>query len=95
MNKNELKAKRKDFEILYAIGTYTQKEIAEKVGISPQTICDWVKESPTTKYIKIKQNLITQLEKISNTPEGNETLITNYLNNIIKLDTLIKKTIRE
>ncbi|MDH8700857.1 DNA-binding transcriptional regulator LsrR (DeoR family) [Dysgonomonadaceae bacterium PH5-43] len=91
MNKKELNIKKKEFEKLYFTGKYTQKEIAEKIGISKVSIFKWIKDLPATKYIKIRTNLVQELERLSADPQGNEDLIFRYIENLNLLDTMIRK----
>ena len=92
MNKREIDIKKKEFEKLYFTGKYTQKEIAEKIGISKPSITKWVKDLPSTKYIKTRANLARELARLSANPKGNEDLIFRYIENLNLLDTMIRKT---
>ena len=91
MDKKELDTKRKEFEKLYFTGKYSQKEIAENIGISRQSIVKWVRDLPETKYSKIRLNLAKELERLSTNPKGNEDLIFRYIENLNLLDTMIRK----
>lgn len=83
--------KRKELVKLYLSSKYTQKEIAIKIGVSEQTIVKWVKEVPAIQYAKIRFHLAKELERLSRHPEGNEDMIFKYIDNIHKLDTMIRK----
>jgi len=85
MDKKGLDTKRKEFEKLYFTGKYSQKEIAEKIGISRQSIVKWVRGLPETI------NLAKELERLSTNPKGNEDLIFRYIENLNLLDTMIRK----
>ncbi len=56
MKNIELINKRKEFVKLYFSGKYTQKEIADIINISEQSIVKWVKEIPAVQYAKIRSN---------------------------------------
>jgi len=91
MDKVENKNKKKEFVKLFLSSKYTQKEIAEKLCISEQTICEWARDIPAVKYDKIRHNLTTELEILSRSPKGNEDLIFKYIDYIDKMDTMIRK----
>ena len=91
MNKKDLLNKKKQVEKLLTTGTHTQREISDITGISKVSICKWLKELPTAKYLKIRENLSSELERLSRNPSGKEELIFQYINNLNLLDTMIRK----
>jgi predicted DNA-binding protein YlxM (UPF0122 family) len=91
MDKKNLFKKKTECETLYLTGKYTHKEIAEKLEISEQSIGEWIKNIPATRYYKIRANLSKELERLSINPQGNEELIFKYISNLDILDTMIRK----
>ena len=91
MDKVEKKNKKNEFTKLFLSSKYTQKEIAEKLGISEQTICEWARSIPALKYDKIRSNLATEVEVLSRSPKGNEDLIFKYIDYLERIDTMIRK----
>lgn len=83
--------KKKEFEKLFLTGMYTQQEIAEKLSLSRVTINNWVKENPISAYMQIRKRLTKELDNLSQSPQGNEELIFKYIENLEKLDTMIRK----
>lgn len=88
----ETKDKKLKFMSLYMTGKYTQKEIAALIDVSEQSLVQWVKELPEVKYVKIRKNLVSALEELSQKPKGNEELIFKYITHIAKLDNMIRKS---
>ena len=91
MNRKESLKKKQEFEKLFVTGKYTQMEIAQKIGISAQSISKWANNLPVLSFIEIKGNLLKELLGISKNPKGNEDLIDKYLTLIERIDTMIKK----
>ena len=89
--KSELQDKQNEFAKLYLTGKYTQREIAEILGVSTVTICKWVKDTPAGYYAKTRVNLAKQLELISRNPDGKEELIFKYIEMLSLLDGMIRK----
>lgn len=83
--------KKKDFQTLFMSGKYTQKEIAERLGVSRVTINQWVRDFPATSYIRTRKALSKELERLSRSPEGNEQLIFQYIEHLDILDRMIRK----
>ena len=88
---DDITRKKKEFQKLYLTGKYTQQEIAEKIGVSRVSVNKWINEIPVIKYIKIRNNLSKELERLSLNPNGNEDLIFKYIQNLNLLDTMIRK----
>jgi transposase-like protein len=91
MQSLEQTSKRKEFIKLYLTGKYTLKDIAVKIGISSVSASKWHKEIPAVKYARIRANLSKELERLSQSPNGREELIFNYIDHINLLDTMIRK----
>ena len=91
MKKQEKDVLKKEFLRLYLTGKYNQKEIAVKLSISEQTAVYWMKHIPSIQYVRIRANLIKELERLSKKPEGNEDLIFKYITHLEKLDLMIRK----
>ncbi len=92
MKKKEEKLElEREFRRLLLTGKYTQQEIADKLGVSRPTVNIWVNNSPTATYLKVRKQLAKELERLSKSPRGNETLIFNYIQNLNLLDTMIRR----
>lgn len=88
---------------LYLDGTYTQEEIAEKVGVSRQTVCRWLKDghwdslkaSLTITPAQIISQLNRQIVEINNVigsrEEGQRFATVSEADTLAKLATAIKK----
>lgn len=88
---------------LYMDGTYTQEEIAEKVGVSRQTVCRWLKDgqwdslkaSLTITPAQIISQLNRQIVEINNVigsrEEGQRFATVSEADTLAKLATAIKK----
>ena len=88
MKAEEIKIKRKELGL-------TQKQLAEKVGVSTQTINGYEngKEIPTTKY-QILENVLNQISDIYevNEPQEEYKSMTGFDKNIINtIDEINKK----
>ncbi|MFI3298811.1 MAG: hypothetical protein R3Y49_03305 [Rikenellaceae bacterium] len=83
--------KKKEFEKLFLTGKYTQQEIAKTLSLSRVTIGKWTKENPVSTYMQIRKRLAKELDRLSQKPQGNEELIFKYIDNLGKLDTMIRK----
>lgn len=88
---NNLDDKKKQFQAMFLSGKYTQKEIADKLGVSRVSISHWVRDAPITSYIRIRKNLTKELEQLSEAPRGNEELIFKYIQHLDILDRMIRK----
>lgn len=84
---------QKEFVKLYLTGRYTQKEIAETVGISTITACKWVREIQPLKYFSIRKNLTKRLDELSlkSDYENNADRISQLISDIERIDSLIRK----
>lgn len=91
MNKND--NKRKEFKKLYLTGKCTQKAISQQVGITEKTAGKWVKEVRPTAYLEIRNQLTNDLQTLvqQHQYEENNTLITQLISNIERIDKLILK----
>ncbi len=87
----DLCEKKKEFQRLLLSGKYTQTEISQKLQVSRVTINQWVKTLPATSYIRIRKNLIKELDRLSQSPQGNEEMIFKYIQNLDILDRMIRK----
>lgn len=83
--------REKLFRKLLLSGKYTQQEMAERLGVSRVTINIWINNSPTITYLRVRRRLAKELERLSKSPKGNETLIFNYIQNLNMLDTMIRR----
>lgn len=83
--------KKKEFQKLLMQGKYTQQEIADKLQVSRVAINKWVKNLPVTTYIRVRKNLVKELDRLSEHPQGNEEMIFKYIQNIDILDRMIRK----
>lgn len=83
--------KKKQFQTLFLSGKYTQKEMAEMLGVSRVTINEWVRNYSATSYVRVRKALIKELERLSNTPQGNEDLIFQYIQHLDLLERMIRK----
>ena len=88
---NKLIEQKKEFQKLYLTGKYTQSEIAGKLGVSRVTVNQWIKELPITAYLKIRKSLIKELDRLAESPRGNEELIFRYIQHLDILDKMIRK----
>ena len=91
MDKQELENKRKEFVKLFLTAKFTQKEIADKLGISYVSANKWAQSIPAAQYARIRANLASELEKMSKKPNGNEDLIFRYIEHLNMLDSMIRK----
>lgn len=82
---------RKEFSKMILTGKQTQKEVAEILGISRVTANKWTKDIPAVKYWRIRANLASELELLSKHPKGNEQLIFSYIEQLERLDSMIRK----
>lgn len=89
--KQEAIQKRLEFQRLYLTGKYTQLEIAIKLGVSRATINAWVQDFPVPAYTRIIKRLTKELERLSQTPAGNEDLIFQYIVHLEKLESIVRK----
>lgn len=87
----DLCEKKKEFQRLLLSGKYTQTEISQKLQVSRVTVNQWVKTLPATSYIRIRKNLIKELDRLSQSPQGNEEMIFKYIQNLDILDRMIRK----
>lgn len=83
--------KKKRFQTLFMSGKLTQQEIADELNVSRVTINQWVRDYPATSYIKTRRNLAKELERLSQSPQGNEDLIFRYIQHLDILDRMIRK----
>lgn len=83
--------KKKEFQKLLMQGKYTQQEIADKLQVSRVAINKWIKNLPVTTYIRVRKNLVKELDRLSEHPQGNEEMIFKYIQNIDILDRMIRK----
>jgi len=60
-----LNNKRNEFVKLHKAGFYTQKQIAEKIGISQQTACEWKKDLPEIQLIEVQKRLVRELQRLT------------------------------
>ena len=67
---------------MYLTGKYRQKEIADIIGVSEQSIVLWIKELPVIQYSKIRINLAKELERLSRNPSGRGVDIFQYISNL-------------
>lgn len=88
---NDIETKKKRFQELFMSGKFTQKEIANELGVSRVTINQWVKDFSATSYIRARKHLTKELERLSKTPQGNEDLIFKYIQHLDLLDRMIRK----
>lgn len=86
-----IKDKRKRFLTMYLSGNYKQEEMAQKLNVSRVTISKWMRDDPTTLYIRIRKNLARELDRLSQNPSGNEEMIFQYIQNLNILDSMIRK----
>ncbi|MDE6164186.1 MAG: helix-turn-helix domain-containing protein [Muribaculaceae bacterium] len=86
-----IKDKKKRFLTLYLSGEYKQEEMAQKLNVSRVTISKWMRDDPTTLYIRIRKNLTRELDKLSQNPTGKEELIFQYIQHLDILDRMIRK----
>lgn len=90
MNNNE---KQKEFARLYLTGKFTQRKLAEQLGVSAVTANEWAKNMQSLKYFAIRKDLTKALETIPKQPYTKETadLISQLITDIERLDKLIIK----
>lgn len=88
---NQQQEKRKKFEKLMLTGKYTQKEIAAMIDVSEQSLSKWAKSMPVTQYMRIRKNIADHLEKLSESPKGNEEMIFRFVEKLTEIDILIRK----
>ncbi|WP_099465878.1 hypothetical protein [Parabacteroides provencensis] len=88
---NQQQEKRKEFEKLMLTGKYTQKEIAAMIDVSEQSLSKWAKSMPVTQYMRIRKNIADHLEKLSESPKGNEEMIFRFVEKLTEIDILIRK----
>lgn len=91
MNKNDNDRLRKEFSKMILTGKQTQKEVAAILGISRVTANRWAKDIPALKYLRVRANLASELENLSKHPKGNEQLIFSYIEQLDRLDSMIRK----
>lgn len=89
---NSKEEQKKECQKLFMTGKYTQQEIADKVGVTRQSVSRWLNESPTVSYYKVRKRLSEELERLSLNPSGNEELIFKYIENLNLLDTMIRRS---
>lgn len=85
--------KQNEFTKLYLTGKYTQKALAEMLGISRNTANNWTKEIQPLSYFSIRKQLtqeLTQLTKRGNYATNAE-LITRLIADIKSIEQLIIK----
>ena len=87
----DLCEKKKEFQRLLLSGKHTQTEIAKILQVSRATVNQWVRDLPATSYIRIRKNLIKELDRLSKSPQGNENMIFKYIQNLDTLDRMIRK----
>lgn len=83
--------KKKRFQTMFMSGKYSQTEISKELGVSRITINKWVHDSPVTYYIRVRKALTKELERLSKTPQGNDSLIFQYIEHLDLLDRMIRK----
>lgn len=90
---NSKNDKQKEFSKLYLTGKYTQKTLAEKLGISRNTANNWAKTIQPLSYFSIRKQLtqeLTRLTKLGNYA-ANAELITRLIADIESIERLITK----
>lgn len=90
MTKHE---QRKEFQKLYLTGKYTQKELAQQVGVTEGTATQWVKSIPALRYIKARKYLAEELERVTKKRNyvADKDLISSLISDIERLNQQIIK----
>lgn len=80
MKTKNLISERKQVYKLIKKGDLTQKQIAEKLGISEVTISKWAKglKNELLKLITVRKKIIQRLNEALENPESKSTDIHNY-----------------
>ncbi|MES2388779.1 MAG: hypothetical protein V4543_12330 [Bacteroidota bacterium] len=71
---------KEQFSKLYQTGKYTQKELAEQLNITANTISAWVKALPSTAYAKLAATTQAKLQKALEAEKVNHTEVHNLAN---------------
>lgn len=93
MAKIDSNTKRAEFTRLYLTGKYTQKDLADKVGVSRQTAVKWVREIQPLAYFTIRKQLTNELERIAKRKnyEADRDTISQLITDIERIERLIIK----
>jgi DNA-binding XRE family transcriptional regulator len=93
MNKKEMNNKKLEFTKGFLTGKYTQKKLAEQIGISKVTANQWVKDIQPLQYFTIRKELTDELSRLvkQKNYKANKEVVTRLITDIEHIEKLIIK----